>query len=175
MRRSSSSDEREDGARREGVRDGVGLAEGVFKTRSRRRRRSVEATTSTKVPNEVGSCRQPERYGTWKWQQHDAWTLKKIVLRRKFHRRGKYTKCGWTCCPKRRVRRSLPLKKRCINGAYTEDRARWEEELKGHSAKIYDDPEEVEGTPERENQRQRREGGRESEPEAICKGTRPRA
>ena len=31
----------------------------------------------------------------------------------------------------------------CINGAFTEDRARWQEALKGLCAQVYDDPEEA--------------------------------
>ena len=48
------------------------------------------------------------------------------------------------------VRRIVPLSIMvCTDGAYTEDRSRWEEALKEYRAKICDDPEQDSGTQER--------------------------
>ena len=60
--------------------------------------------------------------------------------------------------------RRIPLKNICVHGARTEDLARWEEELKEHSAEMCDDPEAGYGTQERRI--------KECLSEAICRGAR---
>ena len=40
---------------------------------------------------------------------------------------------------KERIRRRFLLKKRCLNSVFSEERACWEEDAKGHCAKIYDE------------------------------------
>ena len=63
----------------------------------------------------------------------------------------------WTSSPKSLVRRRIPPKKSCVHGAYTEDRARWGDELKITWANIYDDPEDEEAQ-ERRIRKLREEG-----------------
>ena len=103
------------------------------------------------------------KYGTWKGKQHAAGTQQTgKSCGNKRDRRGS-TQGADGHAPTWSIRRRLPLNKLCINGAYTEDRAGWDEEqLKGHCGRIYDDPEEDKGTQERSVRVFRENGSRET-------------
>ena len=68
-------------------------------------------------------------------------------------KRGECTRCIWTYSPKERVSRRPLLKLLCIDGRFTEDKQKLEDELTKHCAKIYDEPEEDSVRQERRNKR----------------------
>ena len=96
----------------------------------------------------------PVKCGTWKRHQHDAIMLKKRKLGGKQPDNQGHLPGAVDMLPEVRVRRRPPLKKSCTHGVFTEDRARCE--AKGHRAKIYDDPEDDNGTQGRRTGRRTR-------------------